>query len=149
MKFLLRAISITLLVYSSFSHANPNPDVGEWVKQTLSDTLSIYFEQKQDNLAPIRNNYSYDSWNALLGFLSNYIDTSRKQQLIVHPYLKDEPIVVGQGLSSGIHFWRVNQAVVLPELKIELFFSIIVLLRSADSEEPYVIQSMDIIKSDY
>ncbi|MCL9683250.1 hypothetical protein [Legionella maioricensis] len=149
MKFFLRAVVVTLLFFSSVLHANPTPDVGEWVKQTLSDTFLISFEEKQDNLVPIRNNYTYDSWSALVGFLGDYMETTRNQKLVVHPLFKEDPIVVGQGISSGIQFWRVNQTVVLPEFKVELFFSILVLLRSANSEDPYVIQSMDIIKRDY
>ena len=149
MKFLLRVVLVTLLLFSSFIHANPTPDVGEWVKQTLSDTLSISFEQKQDNLVPIRNNYSYDSWNALIGFLSDYINIIHSQQLTVHLFFKENPIIINHGMSSGINFWRVNETVVLPELKVELFFSFIVLLKEPDSGEPYVIQSMNIIKKDY
>ena len=149
MKFFLRAILVTLLLFSSFTHADPNPDVGRWVRQTLSDTLSINFEQKQDDLMSIRNNYSYDAWNALTGFLSNYINITHSQQLTVRPFFKGNPTIVKQGMSSGIHFWRVNDTVVLPELKVELSFSFIVLLKDINDGSPYVIQSMNIIKRDY
>lgn len=142
-------ILLSTLLFSSFTQADVNSNVGPWVKNTLSETLSVNYMEEKDSLDKVNENYTLNAWGAIVSFLGGYMDVIRARQLTIHPVFVGDPVVVTSGYSSGIRFWRINQQVLLPEIKAQLFFSLIVLLRSPDSEEPYVIQSLDIIKKPY
>lgn len=138
-----------LLLCSSLHSDQSSTNVSDWLKKTLMHTFEITFAQQQGDLISLRSNYTNNAWNALTGFLGGYIDFVKQNKLTIHPFFGEYPQITETGTYSGIHYWRLNQQIVIPELKVQIGLSIVVLLRSLNSDDPYVIQSMDIIKQPY
>ena len=151
MKSLLRATTLlfTLMTLSSFTHADSNSGVSEWVQQTLTKTLSVSYDSKLNNFPAVRHNYTHAAWNGMAQFLSDYVGAVRSQKLVLHPIFDGKPVIVKTGEHSGMRFWRINQNVTIPELRVALAFSLLILSRSADNKSPYIIQSMSVIKKEY
>lgn len=144
-----KIIIITVLFLASPLHADQNEEVAQWVKQITTQTFSVNYTQHQSDFAYIRSHYTNNAWNAITSFLGNYLNIIQTHRITVHPIFADEPRVVKTGYYSGIHYWRVNQIITLPELKVAIAFSIVVIARNTTTGDPYLIQSMDINKKDY
>lgn len=142
-------IIFIVLLLSPLLHADQNNEVEQWVKNITTKTFSVNYTQHKSDFVDIRSHYTVNAWRAITGFLGGYLDTIHNNKIIVHPIFNDEPKVIKTGYYSGIHFWRVNQIITLPELKVAIAFSIVVIERSATQSEPYVIQSMDINTKSY
>lgn len=148
MKPLLRiSLITTLLFFSSFVYADEKATVGQWVQQTLLDTLSVNYTQQPEDFDQIRANYSFDAWNGIVSFLGGYMDVIHTKQMTLHPAPDGDAKIISSGTYSGIQFWRINQNITLPELNIELSFSVLVLARNSSTGPSYIIQSLDMQKS--
>jgi len=111
--------------------------------------LSIDYNYKADDDSELRKNYTKDGWNALSDFLGNYINVVREQQLTLHPVFTIEPFVTAKGIAlKEIHYWRVNEVVSIPELKLTIAFSLLVIEANPTPNGHFLIQSMDMIKKD-
>ena len=142
-------IIVSILLLSPLVHADQNQDVEQWVKDTTVNTFSVDYTQHQSDFDEIRSHYTMNAWSAITGFLSGYLDTIQNNKITVHPIFNDEPKVVNTGYYSGIHYWRVNQILTLPQLRVIIAFSIIVIEKSPNQSQPYLIQSMDINTQKY
>ncbi|MBN9228847.1 MULTISPECIES: hypothetical protein [Legionella] len=130
-------------------YAQDDAEVCQWVKKILLNTLSIDYNYKADDDSELRKNYTKDGWNALSDFLGNYINVVREQQLTLHPVFTIEPFVTAKGIAlKEIHYWRVNEVVSIPELKLTIAFSLLVIEANPTPNGHFLIQSMDMIKKD-
>ncbi|WP_155823704.1 DotI/IcmL/TraM family protein [Legionella shakespearei] len=136
-----------LFFFPSFAHADEQVTVNQWTQQTLLDTLSVNYTEQADDFAQIRANYTFDAWNGIVNFLGGYMNVIRAKQLTLHPVPAGDAQIIKSGTVSGINYWRINQNITIPELGIELFFSVLILARDPSTGSPYIIQSMDIRKS--
>ncbi|MDP3267491.1 MAG: hypothetical protein Q8M40_00445 [Legionella sp.] len=150
MKFYMRqSIFLLLLIFSSLIHSNEHKTVTLWVQGALLNTLSLSYKDKPLQESPNRINYTFNAWNAITGFLGGYMKTVRARELTLSPQPVNKPTVVNSGVVSGIQFWRVNQSILLPELTLQVDFSLVVLARDPTTGGPYIIQSMDIRKKQF
>ncbi|WP_051555158.1 hypothetical protein [Legionella fairfieldensis] len=136
------------LLFSPFSYSDSDDlQVANWTEQVLLKTLSISYQTTPDDFALLKQNFLNNAWLALSNFLSEELETLRDQQLTLHPAAIEQAQVVNSGYVSGIHFWRVNQTISLPELSLAIAFSVIVIKRNGTP--PYVIQSIDMTKAPF
>ncbi|WP_454786122.1 hypothetical protein [Legionella sp. WA2024007413] len=152
MEALLPRILLWLILFISplTLYAQNKEEISQWVKQILLNTLSLDYTYKASDDSELRKNYTANAWDALSNFLGNYLDVIRENQLTLHPIFITEPYVVEQGMALGVHFWRVNEVVSIPELKVTISFSLIVIEANPqpDGGGRLLIQSMDMIKKD-
>lgn len=131
------------LMISPLAYASKNEEVALWVAQTLVKTLSINYTSQPSDFEEVKKNYSFNAWDAIVGFLGQHKAKIQSEQLTLHPTLGSVPIIVKSGNNNGIHFWRINQLIILPEFKATIDFDLIVLARDPASGYPYVIQGIN------
>jgi len=136
------------LMLSSVVQAADNPQVRQWTKNILLQTLSVDYRYKDKNNDKLSKGFTHNSWNAISDFLGGYMQTIRTQQLIINPEFIEEPTIVQSGIVSGIRYWRVNEILSLPELRITVAFSLVVIATTPSTHGSFVIQSMDMVKQD-
>lgn len=116
-----------------------------WTAETLMSTLSLDYAKIGKGVPPpIQSRYSMNAWLALRNFFSQEIENVKNQQLVLHPQPLSKPIIVEKGITSGIHYWRVNQAFYIPELNSTLNFSIIVIKAT---NPPFMVQSLSMTRN--
>lgn len=132
---------------SSFAQAQDDK-VTAWVQNTLLATLSVSYEDNQPLFDKIKLNYTYDAWNSLKEFLGNYMTVIKNQKLTLHPALNGPATLIESGtvkdshFFSGIRFWKVNQSIHIPELKLGIDFSVLVIATSSGN---YLMASLDML----
>ena len=97
-------ILLSTLLFSSFTHADANSNVGPWVKHILTETLSVNYMEEKDSVDKVNENYTFNAWEAIVSFLGGYMDVIRAKQLTIHPVFVGDPVIVKSGYSSGIRF---------------------------------------------
>lgn len=133
----------------SFTHPTfaKNVEVNTWVSQVLMATLSINYQQPPSYLQSLRPYYTVNSWDGLRSFLGNYVQTVQDNELMLHPIITTPAQVTREGDFSGIQYWQVTETIHIPELSFSVQFSVIV-LGTSNPSQPYVIQSINMIKND-
>ncbi|QRN04776.1 hypothetical protein GH742_13420 [Legionella sp. MW5194] len=131
-----------------FSYADAQDDeVAAWAQTTLLNTLTVNYDSYEEDIASNRINYTQNARDALRGFLGNYLSVIEENQLSLHPQALGNAQIINEGYFSGIHFWRINQAIAIPELSIQIAFSIVVV--KVNGDPPYLVQSVSMIKQPY
>lgn len=137
-----------ILVFSSASQTLYSMSVTAWTKKTLIKTLSVDFKSQIDNTAQNPNEFTPNAWAGLSSFLGEYLETIRDQRLIIHPRFLIEPTIIDSGSVSGIRYWRVNEEVLLPEVKVKVAFSLVILATRIANKDSYIIQTVDMVKQE-
>jgi len=114
-------------------------EVIEWTQQTLLNTFSVGHDNIDQQLAAVKNHYTNDAWQAMGSFFSTGVNTIHTQQLVLHPTLITPAHLVDEGDYSGIHYWRINQVMSIPEFNTTISFSVVVIKAT---NPPYLIQSL-------
>lgn len=127
----------------SISLANSDK-VAAWTQQVLMNTLTVDYQNIDKVPAANKKNYTLDAWEAFTSFMGNYVPIIKDNQLSIQPQAVTQAKVVNEGDYSGIHFWRVNQIILLPEVNLRINFSVIVIKAN---NPPYLIQSLNMIKN--
>lgn len=139
---------LSFLLAPCFSYADTDDsDVTTWTQDILLNTLSVDYSTYENTFQTYQVNYTQNARDALRGFLGNYLPVIQQNQLTLHPLALNTPQVVNEGYFSGIHFWRINQAIALPELNSQISFSVVVI--KANGNPPYIIQSVSMVKQPY
>lgn len=147
MKSLLLGV---FLICSAGAHAVSNVAVTQWTQKTLLNTLTVDSNYSSSNdYEQHSKGFGRNAWNAISGFLGGYIPVIQEHQLSVHPTFLIEPHVVDSGIVNGIHYWRVDEEVALPELNIKVAFSLLIIETGPSNNGPFLIQSMDMVKQEY
>ncbi len=142
LKQTLILISI-LLVLTPTAYADKNEEVSLWAAQTIIKTLSLSYTSKPSDLEKVKKNYSFNAWDAIVGFLGQYKAKIQSEQLTLHPVLESVPVVTKTGQYNGINFWYIKQNVIIPEFKAKIEFGMAILARDPASGYPYIIQSLN------
>lgn len=141
----MRSLLLGVFLICSFSiHATNNAEVALWTQQTLLNTFSIDHNYQDSELPKYRTRFTQNSWNAISDFLGDYLQVIRDKKLTLHPVFLIKPTVVDNGDASGIRYWRVNEELLFPEIKMKVAFSLIVIA----TEHGYLIQSLDMVKEE-
>jgi hypothetical protein len=137
-----------LLLFATTIHAANSLKVSEWTQKTLTNTLSIDFNYDSSDAEQHSNGFTPFAWHALSGFLGGYLQKIRAQHLTIHPTFLIAPTIVDSGTASGITYWRINAEVLLAEINVKVAFSLIVIATNPSTNEPYLIQSISMIKQE-
>lgn len=140
-------LSILLLFVTSM-HAANSLKVTAWTKKTLMNTLSIDYKYDSSNAEQRSKGFTPFAWHALSDFLGDYLQTVQSQQLTLHPTFLIAPTIVDAGTASGIKYWRINAEVLLAEINLKVAFSLIVIATNPAANEPYLIQSISMVKQE-
>ncbi|WP_419420063.1 hypothetical protein ACNVED_01845 [Legionella sp. D16C41] len=134
-----------LIFIPCLGYAN-DAQVLTWTRQTLSKTLCISYQTIDSQLSSVKTNYTLEAWQNLKSFLGDKIIMVRDNRLTLHPKaVKTNQLVAKQGFRNII-YWRVNQGFDIPELKMMIYFSVIVI---PAKNPPYLIQSLNVTTLDY
>ena len=133
------------LICSSAVHAATDAEVEHWTKQTLTETIAINYDYDESDREAHKKRYTHFAWDSLSEFLGGYVQVVRDKHLTLHPVFLVEPArVVDSGVASGISYWRVDEEVSIPELKVVVAFSLIV-IATTDS---FLVQSLSMEKQE-
>jgi hypothetical protein len=84
----------------------------------------------------MRPDYTYNAWNSLGEFFNPYIIAVDNNKLTLNPMAVGQPRIVESGIVensnffAGIHYWKVNQLVSIPELALKIDFTVLVVTPS-------------------
>lgn len=134
------------LLLSSITFAEESQQVENWTADTLTQTLTVNYQETEKDFYPIRRHYSFDAWGMIVNFLGDLMQDVRTQKLYTHPEALTSAKVTDAGVYSGIRYWRVEQDYALPRAGIMIHFSVIVIAGNPDSDTPYVIQSLSMTR---
>ena len=131
------------LCISFFAHASGDSYVTDWTQKTLIETLSAsYFDTPQD-VALVRKKYSQAAWEPMSDFFNKELKMIDEQKLIIHPKPLTEPTISKLAECISDQCWRVNQSFNIPELHMNIDFSLLVVSASPSEDSPFLIQSVD------
>ncbi|WED42564.1 hypothetical protein [Legionella cardiaca] len=119
-------------------------NVLSWTQETLLSTLAISYKTTPNDFALMRKRYTLNAWGALETFFSDKITDVKNKKLVLHPQPFTQPILIEQGVTSGIQYWRVNQIFIIPELNSTLNIVVLVI---KGNDPPYLIQSLSMIRN--
>jgi len=146
MNTLNRCLVMLLCLFFPLTHYADNTQVAQWTQNVLLNTLSINYTDLPTHFAKVKVNYVPTAWEALSSFLGDQVAVIQNDQLVLHPVAVGNAQVVNEGDYSGIHFWRVNQTIDIPELSGTISFSVIVIKATTPA---YLIQSLNMTKTKY
>ncbi|WP_133128742.1 hypothetical protein [Legionella nagasakiensis] len=136
---------VSLFISTNTYAANDNKII-QWTQNTLLSTLSVSYQENKQHDEFVQSNYTYNARQALHEFLGGYMVVIKNKQLTLHPQLNGPAEVLEAGIVKnstffdGIHYWRIHQAVLIPELNQNIEFTIVVI---ETLQKNYLIQALD------
>lgn len=137
---------ILLVVQPLLGHAaNNNHPVAIWAANALNQTLSLNYKTLPSNLNKAKKYYMPIAWQTLTNFLNDKLVVIQDRHLILRPKALTYANIFTQEDYAGVRFWRVNQRYRIPELNMDIAFSLIIVKAS---KQPYLIQSINMTKTE-
>lgn len=133
-----------MLLFSDLNYANDSR-VLVWARQTLLSTLTIDYTNMKDKFNKSKSNYMPEAWGALKNFLGDKTALIQNDELSLHPKALDAGSIIDAGTISNVTYWRINQAISIPELTARLNFSLVVI---KNTNPPFLIQSLNVTNID-
>lgn len=137
-----------LLLFSFFipchAQAFSNKYVTDWTQETLMQTLSVSYRDKPEDSTAIQNKYSLAAWEPMSNFFSKELKIINEQKLTIHPQPLTQPTITRLEQCASANCWKVNQAYNLPELHMNLDFSLLIVSAAPAHQSPFIIQSANI-----
>lgn len=134
-----------ILLFSFFAsfliHAAKDSYVTDWAQQLLIDTLSASYLDTPADIESVQKNYSSAAWDPMIDFFDNERQTIQLYKLTLHPVPLNEPVLSEMDNCGSARCWRVNQTYNLPELHLNIDFSLFI-VNSANGT-PLLVQSLD------
>ena len=129
---------------SSTIHADDR-EVIAWVENVIVKTFSFSSETTPEDNAEVRKNYTNNAWFGITGFFDNYMQIVKEQRLTLHPVINGQTSILEEGgvdknILPGVEYWRFNIGLLIPELHLNIDFSIVVINAPTNK---YLIQSLD------
>ncbi len=143
---ILMLLTVFCLFLPLTGYADDEQEVTDWVQKALLSTLSIDYRQTDAEIAKSHKYYLDNAWKALGSFLGDKKAMVRTQKLELHPFPASPAVVTDTGYVSGIHYWRVNQKIMIPELGTQIDFSVVVLETRPTNGSRFIIQSISMVK---
>jgi hypothetical protein len=134
-----------ILLFPAINYADDS-SVLAWTKQTLLNTLSIDYKTLKEDFDKSKANYTTSAWGALESFLGDKIPTIQNDQLTLHPTAPSLGTIVDAGTVDNVTYWRINQPISIPELNMNVNFSLVVI---KSTNPPYLIQSVNMTQVQY
>lgn len=141
-----KAVFFLLILMFPAIHFAAAPQVLLWTENTLLDTLTVSYENLDAQMKTSQSSYSPKAWDALNSFFSDKRNTVMDQKLSLHPKLLNAGQIVDSGTLSSTTYWKIIQAVSIPELNMAVTFSLIVI---KNKNSPFLIESVNMLNSVY
>ncbi len=142
-KNFLRLLPLIALFICSFVYATKDNYVSEWVQNTLMETLSVSYSDKPKDSVTTQKKYSHAAWEPMNDFFDKEIKIIKEQQLVTHPKPLTEPTIERIQHCISVDCWKVDQSYNIPELHMDIDFSVRVIKASPASDSPFLIQSLN------
>lgn len=118
---------LMVLVFPLWASGGNDKVITDWTSKVLKETLTVsYTETPEEANAPSKY-YSYNGWNNIADFLGSRMPNVKKYKLITTPIADGPAEIVSSGVYKGLPFWRVNQAWTIPQVSVEVWFSVVVM----------------------
>lgn len=137
----LRFILLLSFFASFLIHAAKDSYVTDWAQQLLIDTLSASYLNTPAEIETVRNNYSRAAWDPMSNFFENELQFIQLYKLTLHPKPINEPTILEIENCASARCWRVNQTFNIPELHMNIDFSLLII--NTSSGTPLLVQSVD------
>jgi hypothetical protein len=136
--------------FTSFlAHAHKDDYVTNWAQNLLIETLSISYLDKPHEIDITRKKYSHAAWEPMNSFFHKEIKIIEEHKLILHPKPLTEPTIIRTEECISIHCWRVNQSFNIPELHMNIAFSLLIVSAMPVINSPFLVQSVDMVVRNY
>jgi len=131
-------LMLTTLLASNAMAATQSPVA--WTKQTLLQTFTLNHESMNAQLKQAESNYTPSAWSDLLSFFGDNPSTIRNYKLNLHPKVTGPGQIISSGDLDGVTYWKIVQPLSIPELNMNVSFSVIVIKAG---KPPFLIQSVN------
>lgn len=138
----LRLLPLIALFICSFVYATKDNYVSEWVQNTLMETLSVSYADKPSDSVAIQKKYSHAAWEPMSDFFNREVKIINEQKLTTHPKPLTEPTIERIQHCISVDCWRVEQSYNIPELHMDIDFSVRVIKSAPATDAPFLIQSL-------
>lgn len=139
-----RFLLLFFLFISYHAQAFSNKYVSDWAQNTLIQTLSVSYIDSPDENRLIQKKYSLAAWEPMRDFFSKELQIIEEQKLTIHPKPLTKPKVTRSNNCLSSDCWEVTQSYNLPELHMNVDFSLFIVSASPSNESPFLIQSANI-----
>ncbi|WP_419418509.1 hypothetical protein ACNVED_08050 [Legionella sp. D16C41] len=150
--YLLWLIILCSFLISLFVRAEDRKeqDVASWTQQVLLTTLSASYDDSTADVNEVSKNYYPAAWFMMRSFFQDKINEIKEKKITLHPKPLTAPKIVYTGYCGNNFCWRINQQIYVPELGLNIDFSVLLIkLTADDNHAPYRIQSLNIKLSSY
>lgn len=140
LKYTLRVFIFFTLLYPVIDYA---AQVTDWTEKILLDTLSLNYRNLDKHLNRVQINYDPTAWDSLQSFIGDQLPVIRNNKLQLHPRSIRPIQLITQEDYAQMPFWQLKQTIKIPELKMNLVFSLVVIKAK---NPPFLIQSLNVTK---
>lgn len=138
-----KAVVLISFFISFLAHASSNNYVTDWAQKTLIQTLTVSYLDTPADVEAIQKKYSHAAWEPMSAFFNKETNMIDQQKLSTHPKPLTEPKITKLTDCISDQCWRVNQSFNIPELHMNIDFSLLVVSASPSGDSPFLIQSVD------
>ncbi|MCL9685303.1 hypothetical protein [Legionella maioricensis] len=128
---------------SSLAHAFSDSYVTDWAQKTLIETLTVSYLTTPEETEATQKKYSLAAWEPMSAFFNKELIVIDQQKLSTHPKPLTEPTITKLTKCISDQCWRVNQSFNIPELHMNIDFSLLLVTASPGGYSPFLIQSVD------
>lgn len=138
-------LCVMSLMLSTAGHARDQAIIN-WVQGVLLETLTFSYNDQSDSQNSLRTNFTYNAQSAISSFLGNYRQKVISEEMILQPQLNGPGQIIRSGIVNrsnffnGIHYWQVQQAILMPKLDLNVTFTALVIELKANR---YIIASLN------
>ncbi|KTD06551.1 hypothetical protein Lgra_3328 [Legionella gratiana] len=140
---LLRLIVLISLSASSLVYAVTTNEVTDWVQKVLMYTMSISYQTTPDEEKEAEKNFSPSAWEPMNDFYFNESKIIKHYKLTLHPKPLNPPTLIKEDLCFGSPCWRVNQTYNIPELHMNVAFSLLITKIGTTNKSSFIVKSLD------
>lgn len=134
---------LLLLSQSPFLYAVTNKEVTDWVQKVLMYTMSISYQTTPDEEKEAEKYFSHSAWEPMDDFYFNEAKIIKQYELTLHPKPLNHPTIIKEELCFGAPCWRINQTYNIPELHMNVAFSLLITSKGTINKSPFIVQSLD------
>ncbi|KTC82114.1 hypothetical protein [Legionella cincinnatiensis] len=140
---LLRFMLLISLFASPLVSAVTNNEVTDWAQKILMDTMSISYLTTPNEEKEAEKNFSHAAWEPMNNFYFNESKIIKHYKLTLHPRPLNHPTLIKEELCFGSPCWRVNQTYNVPELHLNVAFSLLITSQKTTNKSPFIVKSLD------
>jgi hypothetical protein len=134
---------------ASLIYASRDNYVTDWAQKTLMDTLAASYLDTPEEVEVVQKKYSPAAWGPMSDFFHKELKIIQDQKLTLHPIPLTQATITRSENCISVHCWRVSQLYKIPELHMNIDFSLLIVSASPSGDSPFLIQSVDMKVHNY